>query len=243
MYGWRGKIGVIYPASGGLDQEFWKFIPEGSTLFLTRLTAGSGIVEKLTVEALTEMTEGDELDRLADQMRIADADSIAFAETSATFLKGKGFDIQVAQRISEAAGGIPTTTTSTAIIEALKVLKVTRPAIACPYPRRISELFKKFLGDYGFEVVNMKVLELSNSPETKTQPPEVAYRLGKDADVNRADSIVIPCTDFRTAEIIQNLEDDLGKPVVTANQATMWKALRLARVNARIKGYGRLLET
>lgn len=50
-------MGIIYPASGGLEQEFWKFIPGGVTIFMTRLTTGSGIVEKLTVEALLEMNQ------------------------------------------------------------------------------------------------------------------------------------------------------------------------------------------
>lgn len=243
MYGWRGKLGIIYPATGGLDQEFWKFVPEGVTVFITRLTAGSSIVEKLTVEALVEMTQGDELDHAAEQLRFAGAHSIGFAETSATFVKGKGYDKVVAERISKAAGGIPATTTSTAILDALHMLKVQRLAIGSPYPRNISELFRVFLNENGFRVVNMKILGLENSPDTQKQPPEVAYNLGRSVDTDEAEAIVIPCTDFRTAEAIQKLEIDLGKPVVTAVQATMWKSLRLAGVRTKVHNYGRLLES
>jgi maleate cis-trans isomerase len=43
--------------------------------------------------------------------------------------------------------------------------------------------------------------------------------------------------------MIEPLEQDLGKPVITGNQATMWHAMRLAGVQESIAGYGRLLRT
>jgi len=243
LYGWRARIGIIYPASGGLDQEFWKFVPYGVTILVTRITAGGSILEKVTREALLEMTGSNELEKAAQQLRFARADAIAFAETSATFVRGKGYDTQVAQRISDAAGGIPATTTSTAAVEALRALRVNKVAIGSPYPEDISELLRRFMSQNGFQIVSMKMLGIANAPEMQKQAPAVSYSLGKQADAPEAEALFIPCADLRTAEIIQALEDDLGKPVITANQATMWKVLRLAGVNAKVKGYGKLLET
>ena len=43
-------------------------------------------------------------------------------------------------------------------------------------------------------------------------------------------------------ELIAELEAELGKPVVSSNQATFWNVLRTLKLNTRIKGFGRLLE-
>jgi maleate isomerase len=61
------------------------------------------------------------------------------------------------------------------------------------------------------------------------------------ADHPAADAIFISCTNFRTIGVLAALERDLGKPVVSAIQASFWHCLRLAGVEDAIDGYGRLL--
>lgn len=71
--------------------------------------------------------------------------------------------------------------------------------------------------------------------------PGRVYRFAKELFVPEADGIFISCTDFRSIEILQALENDIGKPVVSSNQALMWKMLQLARVHESIEDFGRLL--
>jgi maleate isomerase len=52
----------------------------------------------------------------------------------------------------------------------------------------------------------------------------------------------ISCVAFHTIEVIEKLEEELNKPVITSNQATMWLLLRLAHIDDEIKGYGKLLQ-
>ena len=73
-------------------------------------------------------------------------------------------------------------------------------------------------------------------------PLDKVYRLARQVDRSEADGIYVACTSFRTLEIIGALEQDVGKPVVSANQATMWEALRLAGVKACRPGLGRLFD-
>ena len=65
--------------------------------------------------------------------------------------------------------------------------------------------------------------------------------MAREIDRPEADGIFISCTNFRTIEIIEQLEADTGKPVVTSNQASMWIALKVLGV-AGPKGYGRLFQ-
>jgi maleate isomerase len=71
-------------------------------------------------------------------------------------------------------------------------------------------------------------------------PLDRIYRLARQVDTPDSDGVYIACTGFRSLEIIEDLERDLGKPVISANQATMWDALRLAGVQVHEAGLGRL---
>jgi len=73
----------------------------------------------------------------------------------------------------------------------------------------------------------------------------VAYRLAREVynSNSGADGVFISCTNFRNIEIIENLERDLSKPVVTSIQATVWAALRKVGIHESIGGYGKLLRS
>jgi maleate cis-trans isomerase len=73
-------------------------------------------------------------------------------------------------------------------------------------------------------------------------PPDDAYAMALKVNGKHNQAIFISCTNFRAVEIIERLERETGKPVVSSNQATVWFALRKLRIKDRIKGFGRLLE-
>ena len=71
--------------------------------------------------------------------------------------------------------------------------------------------------------------------------PNVLYRLAKSVDRPDAEGIFLSCTGLDTLDMIEALEQDIGKPVITSNQASFWMAFRMAGVGESIPGYGRLL--
>ncbi len=235
--GWRAMIGVIYPPDGSLDDEFSLFVPQGVSVHFTRV----GTNER-ELRALWYAEEGqlDLLETGAKQLSCAWKPScVSFACTSGSFSRGKGYDQEIAKRIT-AAVGVPATTAANASVEALRQLGINKVAVAAPYEDHLCVKLRRFLEDYGFLVVSLKGLGLVGH-EICHQPPEVAYQLARQVDRQEADGMFISCTGFRTAEILQALEDDLGKPVVSANQALMWRSIRLSGVKSSVKGYGRLL--
>ena len=68
------------------------------------------------------------------------------------------------------------------------------------------------------------------------------FELGRRGSDTRADALIMTCLNTRSHTVIDRLEQALGKPVITSTQATLWHALRLAGIDDRIKGYGRLLD-
>jgi arylmalonate decarboxylase len=72
-------------------------------------------------------------------------------------------------------------------------------------------------------------------------PPESLYRLARYIDRKEVDTIFISCTNLATVKMIAAIEEEIGKPVITSNQATFWRALRMAGIPDKIEGFGRLL--
>ena len=233
--GWRGKIGLIFPAPGGApDFEFHEWAPEGVGIFCTRLP-----FEVVSVDGLSKM--GEFVEEAAALVAQAKVDLILFACTTGSLAKGFGYDQELIKRM-EKRTGIPALTTSTAVVEALNTLKLKRISISTPYSDAVNEAEKKFLEDSGFEVSTIKGLgnvEPTAMPEVQY---EVMYRLTKEVHTEDDDGVFISCTGISVFDIIEMLEEDLKKPVVTSNQASLWAALRKLEIGTRIPGLGRLFE-
>jgi maleate cis-trans isomerase len=82
---------------------------------------------------------------------------------------------------------------------------------------------------------------LQNVTNIFDETPERAYRLGRAVDKPAAEAVFLSGLGMPTIPILETLEQDLGKPVISAASAMMWKALQLAGVRHHIAGYGRLL--
>ena len=142
----------------------------------------------------------------------------------------------------ESSGGIPSITTSGSVVAALKAFDVKKIAVATPYIEEVNERGKNYLEENGFEVTNMIGLNLLYDRQIDSQPYETVYKLAKDVDTEDAEAVVILCTGLRSIGVLEHLEKDLGKPVISAIQATFWHALRSSGVKDSVKGYGSLLE-
>jgi maleate isomerase len=239
MDGSTGRIGVIYPSDGILDDEFWRCVPPGVSVHVTRTHAS--IVADTPLSAAQQhvvMAESTDIDEAARTFSLIGAGCVAYACTCVSFGRGVGFDSDIVDRI-EAASGSRATTTSTAAVAALRALGVRRVAVAAPYDDEVCERLRSFLEGSGFEVVGMANLGLSGAA-IGAVPTERVLSLCREADTPDADGLFISCTALRTIDVLDGLEQRLGKPVVSANQATMWHALRIAGIDDVLDGLGRL---
>lgn len=239
--GWRAKLGILVPSINYvMEPEFNRMAPEGVSIHAARLKVEreeyKSEREKL-VDFYVFMAENAEREaELLGQV----ADVIGYGCTSGSFAKGVKWNEELIKRIEKAAG-VPATTTSTAMREALREMGVKRLALATPYPEEVNRIEKKFLEENGFEVVSMKGLNCRVHGLQGEYSPYVAYQLAKEVDVEEADGVFISCTNFRTVEILERLERDVNKPVISSNSATMWKMLKMANVREPLMGYGQLL--
>ncbi len=242
MYGWRGRIGIVIPCVNiTMEPEFNRLAAEipGLAVHSARMHIELESAEKvLTKEALFDM-QSLAVKTVIPELAHANVGVIVYGCTSGSFMGGPGWDQKIVESIHEKTG-IPATTTTTAVVAALKALNVRRVALGTPYNEEITGLGKTFLEDEGFEVVNTVALDIVDEIITDV-PQSLAYQLGRRLDTPQADCIFISCTSFPTIDVIDTLESDLGKPVISANLASFWHALQILAVKPRLSGYGSLL--
>ena len=111
-----------------------------------------------------------------------------------------------------------------------------------PYLKDITERGRIFFDANGFDVTGAHAMEISSNSGLEELPLERVYAFARERAEPRADAVFISCTGIRTVGAIASLEQDLGVPVVSANQATFWDALRLSGVRDRVVGFGSLFE-
>jgi maleate isomerase len=188
---------------------------------------------------------------------IGNRSAIAFACTAGSLVGGPGWDKKEVAMMENATAevastryingrlvpskGLPATTTATAVEEAMHFMGFKKIVITGPYIDELNERFRIFYTDSGFEVLKINGLGITDLYEMGATKPSQAYRAAMEVFLPEADGIFIGCTNFRCSDVIEQVEQDTGKPVVTANQATAWHLMRLLGINDTIEGYGELL--
>src|SRR5690625_1957728 len=236
-YGWRGKLGLIYIASAySMDVESNMMAPKGVTNHTTSI-ALSDHPDHFTVDDLSSLREDVVL--AAKLLAQAPLNAIAFGCTSGSFANGVIYDRQLIEEM-ESITKIPCTTTATAVVEATKALQVKKIAIATPYADDVNKLAHQFFSDSGLEITQLTGLGIMNDYKISSLDIHSIYQMAKEVNTDDAEAVFISCTGLSTAHLIEVLEEDLNKPVITSNQATFWHSLRLSGINSNIKDFGQL---
>lgn len=235
-YGWRARIGLVVPSINKVaEPEFWRLAPPGVAFHAAR-AANRGAT---TEESYFKMAEA-ALDA-AEDLATAEVDLVLYACTSGSVV----CPLPKLLADMRQRSGLPTIATITSVVAALRALGAKRVALATPYVDFVNESEERFLEDYGFHVTSVYGLQMGETQEERRGigrvPPQHVYRMARLVDRPDADAIFISCTNLATLDVIAQIEADLGKPVVTSNQASFWSCLRLLGLPDRIEGYGKLL--
>jgi maleate isomerase len=228
------RIGLMVPSSNTtVEPEFYRALPRGITLHTARL-----YLTRIAPEAILQMVQ--DMETQAKLLASADVDVIVLGATAPSFLNGLGYDRDLIRKI-EAATGKKATTTSTALIEALRHVGARRVVLGSAYDEKVNGIARAFLEASGIEVAGVQGLGLVDNLVVGRLGPETAYDLAMKVNRPEADAIALSCTNWQTMDAIDHIERDTGKPVVSTTQATIWAALRAIGYNEAIGGYGRLL--
>jgi len=242
-YGYRAKLGLIV-VGPNLNPT-----PEISRMLLPYVQVRE---TRIHMEPVVDVEECSKLSArlpepaglLAEGMTsplLGNNSAIAFACTAGSLVGGPGWDKKEIEAMESNSRGIPCTTTATAAEEAMRFLGFKNIVIAGPYIDEVNRKFKEFYEASGFNVLKVAGLQIKDLYEMGATKPSQAYQIAMQAVVPEADGIFIACTNFRCSDVIEEIETDSRKPVVTANQATAWHLMKLLGIDEPVEGYGQLL--
>lgn len=249
-------MGVVVPYDMALDRELRQFSRDTFGFDQLDLLFTRTPFEPLavTVQQAREISRPELITAAVQAVSATDPSGYVYGCTSGSFVRGLAGERRLLHAIAE-AGRVAASdaayavesahvypqehpvpvrkrtpsavTTSGALLEAVHALGITTIAAATPYDEAIGALFGQFFAEAGVKLVHTANLGLTG--RIWTVPWQTTYDLVRRADSDDAEAVVVSCTNLPTYEILDQLEQDLGKPVISANQATIWAALRRAQ--------------
>lgn len=239
------KLGLIVPSLNSvMEFEIQRMLAGAMSLHTMRVSAHwSGTAATVgTKENLLWMDS--QVPEAAKLLAHANVDVICFGCTGGGVIEGFGADERLCSAI-EAATGIPATVTIRSVVAGLRELGAHRVSVASPYEAWLNESIRDFLQGSGIEVCEIAGFggatnrKITFQEAARISADDVA-KLAINVDRPEADAIFISCTNFPTLEVVESLEEQLGKPVVTSTTASMWEMLRMIGDSRAIPGGGRL---
>jgi len=217
---------VVAPYDFALDHELWRWAPDSITLHATRTPYFSmpvGIEMAETVSDAAAVIEG------VHSLATVRPEAVVYACTSGSFVHGLVGERYLSTTMRE-SGAPVAITTSGALLEALAALGIARLSVATPYVPEVTERLCTFLAEASVNVVKTHDLGLTRDIWTVDYGRVADMILA--CDDPHAQAVFVSCTNVPTYDVIAPLEAALGKPVLTANQVTMWAALRALSLRA-----------
>ena len=227
----RGRLGfVLLGSEEWVENEIHRIVPEDVSVYCTR----TQIDDSITVQTLARV--GDDLSR-ASGILPPNLDAIAYVCTSGSIVLGED---NVANALAQPQPQAQTTSLVSCVVEAMRALGMKKIVVGTPYIDEINHLEADFLVDRGFDVLDIQGLCFLSGHDMCMVEPEDIVKLAQEIDRPDADGIFISCSALRTVEVVEEIEQRTGKPVVGSNHALIWHMMRLAGIEDRLEGLGRL---
>ncbi len=237
----RKRIGVMVPSTNTtFEADFQRVAPDdvtihGQRLWLTNEAEGAAGMDRMNAE----------VESGARYLATAKVNVIAYGCTTGSFYRGPGWDTEMIA-LMERAAGVPAVATSPSVVEALRRFGARRISVATPYPEWNNKQLRAYLEALGFEVLNVEGepnAARSGNQGINDRDPEEVVAFASRACRPDAEALLCSCTAWRSLEAVEELERRTGRPVVTSNQASIWKAFRTLGLTPKLSGFGRLLES
>ena len=235
------KLGMLYPGYAAEDDLPWLVEAlSGDDSVVADVIHTSMDEDAHDVDVLLDLGSARRLNEGADTLRERGADVAVWACTSGSFVFGWDGAQRQAAGLQTRFGG-PASSTSLAFVAALRALELGRVAIAATYPEPVTDCLVGLLDDAGFDVLDAGSEGIVTAAEVGTLDADALVAFVRTGDHPDAEVVLVPDTALHTVRSLDTLEQAVGKPVLTANQVTVWEALRLAGHDARARaGVGAL---
>ncbi|QIE43719.1 Asp/Glu racemase (plasmid) [Rhodobacteraceae bacterium SC52] len=235
--GRRATLGlIVLQVDETLEHDFRRlFAAPDIALYVSRIASGA----ELTPDTIAQMA----LDLPAAARLLPPAaqfDAVGYGCTSGTTLIGAA---RVAELVRGACTARNVADPLTAAIAAMHLLGLRKIAIVSPYIDSVSVPIRR-----AFEAAGISVPDSASFGEeieahvARIDPASIrsaALEVGRSSQV---EAVFLSCTNLRTLDILDDLEAELGKPVLSSNQVLAWQLAQMSGELRLAARPGRLLK-
>jgi maleate isomerase len=249
--GWdvRVRIGVLTPHGDvGPESELQAMAPDGVRVHASRvpfgaMTMGGAMDPTIPLAPVRAFVEPPAIDDAAALLAAAPIAAIGIGFTSSSYVIGAGGERKVVERLMGRTAGIPVVATCAAAVAGLQTLNVQRMMLVDPpwFDAELDRLGAEYFVSQGLDVVRHGPCNLPSN-QRSINPAEL-FGWVVEHTPDSAEAVFIGGNGFRTVGVIAALEEDLQRPVLTANTCLLWGLLHAARTAARPTGYGALFRS
>lgn len=230
----RARIGLVLLATEQTaDEDMVRHAPTGVGMHFARTPMASVV----TADSLANSAEGIAA-AAASILPDVGPDVVCYACTSGTAVIG---ETGVEAELAKGAPGAKTTTLLGSVMAGLRAMDLRRIVVATPYLDEVNRIERDYMQARGFDLLDFQGLNLHSDAEMARVTPDYLKKFALEIDRPDAEAIFVSCSGLRTLEVIEDIEQAAGKPAICSNQAMLWHCLRLAGIEDRIDGLGRLL--
>ena len=237
LKGWKAEVGMLAPTSW-MYREYGLVAPEG-----VKFSSAVLGVEGNTPEQLKEMAKTIEVE--AKKLNLGrKCDLICLGCTTGSLIGGPGYDQQLIERIEKASGS-PATTTITCVLEIFRDMNIKKVVLIGPYLKETVDIEIKFFEHHGIKTLWTKVLGLGPIAEywNYGNDPDAVYKLVKEGGkmAAEADCVFASCMCTHIVGIVDTLEKEIGKPIISSPSATLYGILKKLGISDPVYHYGEAL--
>jgi maleate isomerase len=230
MSEWRGKAGWIVPSwNTVIEFDVARSMPGVFSNHFGRISH-----QEDSEAAFDQMAA--EAPHALDLLMHAEMDVVCYACTAGSFVHGFEADRQFRDELS-ARSGRPVLSMASTLVDAARALGVSTVSVAAPYEEWLVDRLAGYLESAGIRVSGTAWL---GQQANVAHGPHTAYELAVKAHRDDAEAVIVSCGNFRTLEVIEQTERELGVPVISSNQAAIWAVARTLEPGNQFAGTGRL---
>lgn len=236
------RLCVVWPG-GGAEHEYFAFAEatgDRIRIFLAPSRVGGVPGEDHAVAALEQTARIEWLVEAARRHALLAPDVVYWACTSGSFVRGRAHALAQVEALASALG-VPAGSTSLGFVAAAAALECRQVSVLATYPEPAARAFETFLGEFDIEVAGLTALGVDSGWDCSLLDPDLVVRHGRDAYIPGSDALLLPDTALPTLGIIERMEREIGRPVLSANAVSLWHAMQLGKCPIPLEGYGRLL--
>lgn len=228
------RIGAVLPSVNTvIEPLYWRSLPSEISLHSARVFLSS----PLTAAGLIAMR--DQVVQAGRCLASCRVSVVVYLCTASGFADDAASDQRAMEEL-EAAVGVPVVTVVDAIESACERLGVSNVILISPYSAEFERSEIEMFDGRGIRAVAHQSLGIVDPFELASPRPHEIAELVRKTWRDDADSILITCANLRSQEVIAELEQKFGVPVITSTQAPLWLALRTVGIRDSLLGWGKL---